>query len=83
MGGLFRILFYLLIIYLILRLLGRIFAPMMMRKMMRDAQKRFEEQFNNPYYGKGESETEPGKTYISKKTKTSGKVEDADFEELD
>jgi len=82
MSGLIRILLIIFLIYLVLRFLGRLLAPMMMKKMVRDAQKRFEEQFQNPYYGK-EKNTEPGKTYISKKRRPDGKIEDADFEEIE
>ncbi|NPA42830.1 MAG: hypothetical protein GXO27_02220 [Chlorobi bacterium] len=83
MGTLLRILLVILIIYWLLKLLGRFLGPYMMRKMVRDAQKRFEEQFRNPYYRDEQDKTEPGKTYISRGKGNRGKVEDADFEEID
>ncbi|NPA45784.1 MAG: hypothetical protein GXO24_01050 [Chlorobi bacterium] len=77
-----RILLYIIIIYLVFRLIGRILAPIWIHSMMKKAQKRFEEQFNNPYYGQKEK-TEPGKTYITRKKPPHDNIEDADFEEID
>jgi len=77
-----RFILYIIIIYLVLRILGRILAPLWINAMVRKAQKRFDEQFNNPYYRKPE-DTEPGKTYITRKNPPSKHIEDADFEEID